>query len=102
MIDIVSGQVASIDKASLVVMIGGIGLRINGPKTVFDMVWGPVPLVKLFTKLRVPSNRFRATRRKISRRASGSPSNTLPECGLPKARNTIASLKFALIELLTE
>jgi len=51
MIDIVSGQVASIDKASLVVMIGGIGLRINVPKTVFDMVEGPGHLITLFTNL---------------------------------------------------
>jgi holliday junction DNA helicase RuvA len=53
MIDIVSGHVASIDKASLVIMIGGIGLRINVPKTVFDVVEGPGHLITLYTYLAV-------------------------------------------------
>src|SRR5882724_7265111 len=51
MIDIVSGQVAAVDKASVVVMVGGIGLRINVPKTVFDVVTGPGHLVTLYTHL---------------------------------------------------
>jgi Holliday junction DNA helicase RuvA len=53
MIDMVSGQVASIDKTSVVVMMGGIGLRINVPKTVFDVVNGPGHPVTLFTHLAV-------------------------------------------------
>jgi Holliday junction DNA helicase RuvA len=53
MIDMVSGQVASIDKTSIVVMIGGIGLRVNVPKTVFDVVNGPGHPVTLFTHLAV-------------------------------------------------
>jgi Holliday junction DNA helicase RuvA len=53
MIDMVSGQVASIDKTSVVVMMGGIGLRINVPKTVFDVVNGPGHSVTLFTHLAV-------------------------------------------------
>lgn len=53
MIDIVSGQVASVDKASVVVMVGGIGLRINVPKTVFEVVTGPGHLVTLYTYLAV-------------------------------------------------
>ena len=53
MIDMVSGQVASIDKNSIVVMVGGIGLRVNVPKTVFDVVNGPGHPVTLFTHLAV-------------------------------------------------
>src|SRR5947207_15118210 len=53
MIDIVSGQVASIDKASIVVMIGGVGLRVNVPKTVFEVVTGVGHLVTLYTYLAV-------------------------------------------------
>lgn len=53
MIDIVSGQVASIDKASLVVMVGGIGFRVNVPKTVFDVVHGAGQSVTLYTYLAV-------------------------------------------------
>jgi Holliday junction DNA helicase RuvA len=53
MIDIVSGQVASIDKSSVVVMVGGIGLRVNVPRTVFDVVNGPGYPVTLFTHLAV-------------------------------------------------
>src|SRR5258708_17965363 len=53
MIDIVSGQVASVDKASIVVMIGGVGLRVNVPKTVFEVVTGAGHLVTLYTYLAV-------------------------------------------------
>src|SRR5215467_4816159 len=53
MIDIVSGQVATVDKASVVVMVGGVGLRVNVPKTVFDLVTGPGHLVTLYTHLAV-------------------------------------------------
>jgi Holliday junction DNA helicase RuvA len=53
MIDIVSGQVASVDRTSLVVMVGGVGLRINVPRTVFDTVHGPGHAVTLYTHLAV-------------------------------------------------
>jgi Holliday junction DNA helicase RuvA len=53
MIDVVSGQVVSVDKTSVVVMVGGIGLRVNVPKTVFDVVNGPGHPVTLFTHLAV-------------------------------------------------
>jgi Holliday junction DNA helicase RuvA len=53
MIDIVSGQVTSLDKTSVVVMVGGIGLRVNVPRSVFDRVNGPGHPVTLFTHLAV-------------------------------------------------
>jgi holliday junction DNA helicase RuvA len=53
MIDIVSGQVASIGKSSVVVMVGGVGLRVNVPKTVFDLVHGTGDMVMLYTHLAV-------------------------------------------------
>ncbi len=53
MIDIVSGQVASIDKNAVVVMVGGVGLRVHVPKTVFDIVSGPGHAVTLYTHLAV-------------------------------------------------
>ncbi|HVO43620.1 MAG TPA: Holliday junction branch migration protein RuvA [Aggregatilineales bacterium] len=51
MIDIVSGQVASLDKNSVVVMVGGVGFRVNVPRTVFDVVTGPGQSVTLYTNL---------------------------------------------------
>jgi Holliday junction resolvasome RuvABC DNA-binding subunit len=51
MIDIVSGQVASMDKSSVVVMVGGVGLRVNVPKTVFEVVHGAGSSVTLYTHL---------------------------------------------------
>jgi Holliday junction DNA helicase RuvA len=51
MIDIVSGQVASMDKNSVVVMVGGVGFRVFVPKTVFDLVSGPGQAVTLYTVL---------------------------------------------------
>src|SRR4051812_48591810 len=53
MIDIVSGQVASIDKSSLVIMVGGVGLRVNVPRNVFDTVHGAGETVLLYTHLAV-------------------------------------------------
>ncbi len=53
MIDIVTGQVASMDKSSVVVMVGGIGLRVNVPKSVFDVVHGAGHAVTLYTHLAV-------------------------------------------------
>jgi Holliday junction DNA helicase RuvA len=51
MIDIVSGQVASLDKNSVVVMVGGIGFKVFVPKSVFDLVDGPGRAVTLYTNL---------------------------------------------------
>jgi holliday junction DNA helicase RuvA len=51
MIAIVSGEVASFDKQSVVVMVGGIGLRVNVPRTVFEFVHGVGDSVQLFTHL---------------------------------------------------
>jgi Holliday junction DNA helicase RuvA len=53
MIDMVSGQVASMDKSSVVILVGGIGLRVNVPKSVFDTVHGTGHAVTLFTHLAV-------------------------------------------------
>ncbi len=53
MIDIVSGQVASLSKGSMVVMVGGVGLRVNVPKTVFDSITGAGQNVVLYTHLQV-------------------------------------------------
>jgi Holliday junction DNA helicase RuvA len=53
MIDIVSGQVASMDKSSVVVMVGGVGLRVNVPKTVFEQVHGTGAAITLYTHLAV-------------------------------------------------
>lgn len=53
MIDIVSGPVASTDKNSLVIMIGGVGLRVFVPKTVFDLMEGPGHSITLYTHLAV-------------------------------------------------
>jgi holliday junction DNA helicase RuvA len=51
MIDIVTGEVASLDKTSVVVMVGGVGLRVTVPRTVFEAVHGPGDTVRLFTHL---------------------------------------------------
>lgn len=51
MIDIVTGQVARINKDSLVVMVGGVGLHINIPKTVFDITETTGHTITLFTYL---------------------------------------------------
>jgi Holliday junction DNA helicase RuvA len=51
MIERVSGQVVKIDKDAVVVMVGGIGLLVRVPKTVFDLVNGVGSLVTLFTHL---------------------------------------------------
>ncbi len=53
MIDIVTGQVASMDKSSVVVMVGGVGLRVNVPRSVFDVVHGAGHAVTLYTHLAV-------------------------------------------------
>lgn len=52
MIDSVSGQVARIDKDSVIIVVGGIGLKILVPKTVFDIA-EPGRTVMLHTYLAV-------------------------------------------------
>jgi holliday junction DNA helicase RuvA len=51
MIDIVTGEVASFDKTSIVVMVGGVGLRVSVPRTVFESVHGAGDPIQLFTHL---------------------------------------------------
>ncbi|MHB8624927.1 MAG: Holliday junction branch migration protein RuvA [Aggregatilineales bacterium] len=53
MIDLLSGQVASLAKDSLVVLVGGVGFRVYVTKTVFDTVNAPGQTVTLFTHLQV-------------------------------------------------
>jgi holliday junction DNA helicase RuvA len=53
MIDIVSGEVVSTDKSSVVILVGGIGFRVNVPKTVFDVIEGPGHAATLYTHLAV-------------------------------------------------
>ncbi|MEP7289968.1 MAG: Holliday junction branch migration protein RuvA [Chloroflexota bacterium] len=53
MIDIVSGVIASLDKNSVVVMVGGLGLRVNVPRTVFDAIQGVGHAATLYTYLAV-------------------------------------------------
>ncbi len=53
MIDIVTGEVAILDKTSIVVMVGGVGLRVNVPRTVFEAVHGAGDTVRLYTHLTV-------------------------------------------------
>ncbi|HLY29106.1 MAG TPA: Holliday junction branch migration protein RuvA, partial [Aggregatilineales bacterium] len=53
MIDIISGQVVSQEKNWIVVMVGGVGLRVYVPKTVFDIIEGPGHTLTLFTHLAV-------------------------------------------------
>lgn len=53
MIDMLSGQVASLTKDSLVVLVGGVGFRVYVTKNVFDTVNAPGQPVTLFTHLQV-------------------------------------------------
>src|SRR5437660_76736 len=53
MIDIVTGEVASLDKTSMVVMVGAVGLRVTVPMTVFEAVHGVGDNVRLFRHLTV-------------------------------------------------
>ena len=53
MIDIISGQVAAIAKQYVVVVVGGVGLRVHVPSTVRDIVDGPGHTVTLYTHLHV-------------------------------------------------
>jgi Holliday junction DNA helicase RuvA len=51
MIDSISGQVARLEKDAVVVMVGGVGLRVVVSRTVFDLVIGVGVAVTLFTHL---------------------------------------------------
>jgi Holliday junction DNA helicase RuvA len=51
MIDIVTGQVATVSNNYVVIMIGGVGLRIHVPTTVLDIVDGPGHGITLYTHL---------------------------------------------------
>jgi Holliday junction DNA helicase RuvA len=51
MIDVLTGQVAAVHDDNLVLMIGGVGLRVHVPKTVFDLVDGPGHGLTLYTHL---------------------------------------------------
>jgi Holliday junction DNA helicase RuvA len=53
MIDILTGQVAVIGDHHLVVMIGGVGLRVNIPRSVREMVDGRGQTITLYTHLAV-------------------------------------------------
>jgi Holliday junction DNA helicase RuvA len=51
MIDILTGQVATVSNNYVVIMIGGVGLRIHVPTTVLDIVDGPGHGITLYTHL---------------------------------------------------
>ena len=51
MIDILTGQVAVLGDDYVVVMVGGIGLRVYVPKTIFDLVSGRGQILTLYTHL---------------------------------------------------
>jgi Holliday junction DNA helicase RuvA len=51
MIDVLSGQVAALRENYVVLMVGGIGLRVQIPKTVFDTVGGTGHALTLYTHL---------------------------------------------------
>ena len=40
MIDVITGQIAAVHNTHVVVMVGGVGLRVLVPKTVFDAIDG--------------------------------------------------------------
>ncbi|HML22245.1 MAG TPA: Holliday junction branch migration protein RuvA [Aggregatilinea sp.] len=51
MIDILTGQVAVLGDDYVVMMVGGVGLRVHVPKTIFDTVSGRGQAITLFTHL---------------------------------------------------
>jgi len=53
MIDLISGQVTAITKQYVVVLVGGVGLRVHVPASVRDLVDGPGHMVTLHTHLHV-------------------------------------------------
>ena len=53
MIDVLTGQVVAVREGYLVLMIGGVGLRVQVPKTIFDVLDGPGHSLTLYTHLAV-------------------------------------------------
>lgn len=53
MIDVITGQIAAVHNTHVVVMVGGVGLRVLVPKTVFDAIDGRGQTVTLYTHLAV-------------------------------------------------
>lgn len=53
MIDLISGQVTAITKQYVVVLVGGVGLRVHVPASVRDLVDSPGHMVTLYTHLHV-------------------------------------------------
>lgn len=51
MIDSISGQVARLEKDAVVVLVGGVGLRVVVSRSVFELVTGVGAAVTLFTHL---------------------------------------------------
>lgn len=51
MIERLIGTVAKLDKDSVVVMVGGVGLAVRVPRTIHELVHGPGDMVTLFTHL---------------------------------------------------
>jgi len=51
MIDMLTGQVAAITNQYIVVTVGGVGLRVNVPTNVRDVVSGPGHVLTLYTHL---------------------------------------------------
>lgn len=51
MIDILTGQVAVLGDDYVVMMVGGVGLRVYVPKTIFDLVSGRGQILTLYTHL---------------------------------------------------
>lgn len=51
MIDILTGQVAAVTNQYLVLMVGGVGLRVHVPTSVRDVVSGPGHNLTLYTHL---------------------------------------------------
>ena len=51
MIDSVTGKVVTVTETSVVLMVGGVGLRVRVPTTVRDLVDGPGQTLTLYTRL---------------------------------------------------
>jgi Holliday junction DNA helicase RuvA len=51
MIDVLTGQVAVVRDQYVVILVGGVGLRVHVPKTVFDLADGPGHTITLYTHL---------------------------------------------------
>jgi Holliday junction DNA helicase RuvA len=51
MIDLITGQVVSVTNQMVVILVGGVGLRVNVPTAIRDTVGGPGQTVTLYTHL---------------------------------------------------